>query len=129
MSQERELTLADAENDLRIVEAGLPALRQRLASVRFQTGPVLASIALANGADPDTGHAGNLRAIAASCCDGIEYAISEAEKHAGIVRSHLEAHGETRSRPPPSDIDASWQRFVSAFDHARRELEQMSALL
>jgi hypothetical protein len=129
MSQERALNLADAENDLRIVELGLAGLKTRLASVRYQTGPVLVSVALANGADPDAGHAAELRAIAASCCDGIEYAISEAEKHARIVRDHFDAHVATRAQPPPPDIDASWQRFVSAFDHARRELDQMTALL
>jgi hypothetical protein len=129
MNQERVLNLADAENDLRVVEAGLPVLKERLASVRYQTGPVLVSVALANGADPDAGRAGELRALAASVCDGIEYAISEAEKHARLVRACFDANVATRAQPPPPDIDASWQRFVSAFDHARRELDQMTALL
>jgi hypothetical protein len=129
MNQERAHNLADAENDLRIVEAGLLVLKERLASVRYQTGPVLESVALANGADPDAGPAGELRALAASVCDGIAYAISEAEKHARIVRACFDANAATRAQPPPPDIDASWQRFVSAFDHARRELDQMTALL
>lgn len=125
---DKPLTLADAEHDLRLVETELPSLRQRLAEARNHTGPVLESIALANGTDPNAGVTAQLRAMAASCCDGIEYAVSEAEKHAQIVREHL-AKNAARDVAAPSDIEASWKRFVGAYQHARSELAQLEAVL
>ncbi len=122
------LTLADAEKDLQVVEANLPALEAMLAEVRHQTG-VIESIALANQADPDRDDVGHLRAMATSVCDGIAYALSEAKKHAAIVRDHLATHGGGRDQPPPPAIDASWQRFIDAAHYARRELDQMKAVL
>jgi hypothetical protein len=125
MAASPSLTLRDAVKDLQIVEDGLPAAKERLIWVR-QQGQAAASIALANGADPDAGDAGRLRAMLASCCDGIEYAISEAEKHTAIVRAYLAEHADAMADAAPATIDASWQRFVSAFHHAQKELNQLS---
>ena len=120
--------LADAEKDLQVIEANLPALEVMLTEVRRQTG-VIESIALANGADPDHGDVGRLRAMPASVCHGIAYALSEAKEHATIVRDRLATHASERDQPPPPAIDPSWQRFIDAFHYARRELEQMKAVL
>jgi hypothetical protein len=128
MSAPLPLKLADAARDVKIVEEGLPAVKERLTWVR-QQGQVAASIALANGADPEAGDAGRLRAMLASCCEGIAYAISEAEKHVAIVRAYLASHPEAAKDAAPADIDASWQRFVSAFHHAQKELNQLSRVL
>ena len=122
------LPLKLAEGDVKIVEDGMPAVKERLTWAR-QQGQVAASIALSNGADPDAGDAGRLRAMLASACDGIAYAISEAEKHVAIVRAHLASHPEATALPAPTDIEASWKRFVSAFHHARKELDQLSRVL
>jgi len=122
------LTLKDAAKDLKIVEEGLPAIRERLVWVR-QQGKLSDSIVLANGADPNVGEPARLRAMLASCCEGIDYAISEIEKHTALVRAHLAKNSHALGEVPPAEIEASWGRFVSAFAHAQKELNQLGRVL
>ena len=128
MTSPRPLTLADAANDLKIVAEGLVAVKERLVWVR-QQGRHADSIVLANGADPSAGEPGRLRAMFAAVCEGIDYAISETEKHTGIVQAYMAAHPEALGAAAPADIEASWGRFVGAFQHAQKELNELSRVL
>ncbi len=107
----------------------MPWAQQLLAWCREQTGPVLENIALANGADPNEGEIGNMRKMAASCCDGIAYALSEAEKHSGIVRTYYDSHPEQHGQVAPDDVKYSWQRFISAMVHAEKELKELRQVI
>jgi hypothetical protein len=123
------LTLAGATHDLSIVETRLPQLTRTMKWLRAKHEEIAISIALSNGADPDTGVTANFRALFTSCCDGIQEAISEAEKHSTIVRQYVDAHPEARNEVAPSEIYASWHRFMSACRYAEDELGQLRQLL